>query len=73
MMHNTYIAPYPTRLAQSTSHSKQEWASGSVHEACIHQPIQRQQQSTDKYAHIPEQLMQSRHVVQQYRDHGHIS
>ena len=40
----------------------------------IHQisPIQRQQQSTGKHAHIPEQLMQSSHAVQQYRGHGHI-
>ena len=53
--------------------SKQEWTSESVHETCIHQRIQRQQQSAGKHAHIPEQSVQPRYAMQQCMDHGHIS
>ena len=53
--------------------SKQEWTSESVHETCIHQTTQRQQQSAGKHAHIPEQSVQPKHAVQQYMDHGNIS
>ena len=53
--------------------SKQERTSESIHETYIHQTIQRQQQSAGKHAHIPEQLMRSKHAMQQYMDHGHVS
>ena len=54
--------------------SKRERTSQSKHETGIHQTIQRQQQSAGKhYAHIPEQLMQSGHAMQQYMDPGHTS
>ena len=49
--------------------SKQEWTSESIHETCIHQTIQRQQQSAGKHAHILEPPVQPRHAMQQYMDH----
>ena len=63
--------PNPTRLAQSTSQFKTRM--NITLKTCIHRTIQHQQQSAGKHAHIPEQLMPSRHAVQQYMDHGHIS
>ena len=69
----TYIAPNPTRLAQSTLQFKARMDIELIHETCIHQTIQRQQQSTGKHAHIPEQSVQPRHAVQRHMDHGHIS
>ena len=40
----------------------------SIHETCIHQTIQRQQQSAGKHAHILEPSVQPRHAMQQYMD-----
>ena len=73
VVHNTYTESNPTRLGQTLYNSKQEWTSESIHETCIQQTTQRQQQSAGKHVHIPEQLMQPRHAMQQYMDHGHIS
>ena len=42
--------------------SKQEWTSESIHETCIHQTIQRQQQSAGKHAHILEPSVQPRNA-----------
>ena len=72
IIRNSYIAPNPDWL-KTLYNSKQEWTSESVHEACIHQTIERQQQSAGKHAHIPEQSVQPRHAVQRYMDHGNIS
>ena len=55
IMCNSYIVPNPTRLAQALHNSKREWTSESIHETCIHQTIQCQQQITGKHAHNPEQ------------------
>ena len=62
IIRNSYIAPNPTGLAQSTSQFKTKWTSESIHEACIHQTIQRQQQTAGKHARIPEQPVQPRHA-----------
>ena len=37
--------------------------SKSIHETCIHQTIQRKQQSAGKHAHILEQSVQPRHAI----------
>ena len=73
IMRNTYIAPNPTRLAQSTSQFKARM-NIRINTWNMHtQTIQRQQQSAGKNAHILEQSVQPRHTIQQYMDHGHIS
>ena len=73
IIRNTYIAYQQLDWLKALPISKQEWTSESVHETCKHQTIQRQQQSAGKHAHIPEQLLQSRHAVQRYMDQGHVS
>ena len=51
IIRNIYIASNPTRLAQSTPQFKTRMNIRSKHETCIHQRIQRQQQSAGKHAH----------------------
>ena len=58
IIRNTYIAPYPTRQAQSTSQFKIRMNVRINTWTCIHQTIQRQQQSAGKHAHNPEQSVQ---------------